>query len=51
MEMEGGPWAATRNALFLPSTLLMAISFEALAALVLRHLQTAFLLKVAHGDW
>jgi hypothetical protein len=26
------------------------ISFEALAALVLRHLETALFLKVAHGD-
>jgi hypothetical protein len=27
----------------------MAIGFEALAALVLRHFQAAFLLKVTHG--
>ena len=35
--------------LLLPRALLVAIRFQALAALVLVHLQTAFLFQVAHG--
>ena len=35
-------------ALLLPSALLMAIGFQTLFALVLVHLQTAFLFEVAH---
>ena len=41
------PKSAGRS--LLPRALFMAISLQALAALVLVHLQTAFLLKVAHG--
>jgi len=37
------------TASFLPSALLVAIRFEALAAFVFRHLQTSFLLKISHG--
>jgi len=38
------------GSLLLPSTLLMAIRFEAFAAFVFRHLQTSFLLKISHGE-
>ncbi len=34
----------------LPCALLVAVRLEALPAFVLRHLQTTFLLKVAHGE-
>jgi hypothetical protein len=49
-EMSG--FAATakeeRESLLLPSTLLVAISLQALTALVLRHLETALLLQITH---
>jgi hypothetical protein len=35
--------------LFLPRALLVAISFQALPALVLVHLQTTFLFQITHG--
>ena len=35
--------------LLLPRTLLVAICLQALAAFVLRHLQTALLLEISHG--
>ena len=35
--------------LFLPSALFVPVSLEALAALVLRHLQTTFLFQITHG--
>jgi hypothetical protein len=35
--------------LFLPRALFMAIGLQTLAALVLRHLQTALLLQITHG--
>jgi hypothetical protein len=35
--------------LLLPSTLLVPVRFQPLAALVLRHLQPTFLFKIAHG--
>ena len=35
--------------LFLPRAFLVAVRLQALAALVLVHLQPAFLLQVAHG--
>jgi hypothetical protein len=34
----------------LPRALLVAIRFQALSALVLVHLQTAFLFQISHGD-
>jgi hypothetical protein len=37
--------------LLLPRALFMAISFQALSALVLVHLQAAFLFQVAHVTW
>jgi hypothetical protein len=37
------------KALFLPSTLLVAVGFQALPALMLRHLQPTFLFQIAHG--
>lgn len=36
--------------LLLPSTLLVAIRFQALAALVLVHFQTTFLFQITHGE-
>jgi hypothetical protein len=39
---------APRGDLLLPSALFVAISFQALAALVLRHLETALLLEITH---
>jgi hypothetical protein len=37
------------TALLLPSALLVTISFEALAPLVLRHLEAPLLLEISHG--
>jgi len=42
--------AGDAGRLFLPSTLLVAVRLEALAAFVLRHLQTSFLLEISHGE-
>ena len=36
--------------LLLPSPLLMAVRLKALPAFVLRHLQTALLLEISHGE-
>jgi hypothetical protein len=38
-------------ALLLPGALLVAIRLQALLALMLVHLKTAFLFQVAHGIW
>lgn len=46
---KGKQWRAGARGLFLPSALLVTIGFEALAALVLRHLEAAFLLEISHA--
>jgi hypothetical protein len=41
--------AGWKTGLLLPSALLVTIGLQTLAALVLVHLQTTLLLKIAHG--
>ena len=40
----------SRGFLLLPSTLLVAVGLEALPAFVFRHLETALLLEISHGE-
>ncbi len=48
-EQNGSEIGKNRGSLLLPGTLFVTIGLKALAALVLRHLQTTFLFQVTHG--
>ncbi len=48
--LNGPSKGSRRDSLFLPGTLLVAMSFQALAALVLVHLETTLLFQITHGN-